>query len=88
MTEKIIDFDYPQELLDMLMVGNVIYIDYGEKNINTQSRNIRAIVDEEFIVYRILGSENDNNGGYRMSHIRSFYYAFQDGCLSVVSFDG
>jgi hypothetical protein len=37
----------------MLQPGNKVHVFYNDNNINNQIRHIRAIVDEDQIVYRV-----------------------------------
>lgn len=51
-----------EKLKTLLMPGKKVRIFYGDGNVNNQIRHIRAIVDEEQVVYRVW------------THSRGWYY--------------
>ncbi len=84
---KVIDgkarLEYSQELLDMLQPGKAVRIFYNEGNINNQIRHIRAIVDDEYVVYRVR-HYGKQNWSYRVRGMHRFQVTFENGNLSIV----
>ncbi len=72
--------EYSQELLDMIQPGKAVRVFYNEDNINNQVCYIRAIVDDEFMVYRVW---NRKDWFYHIERIYSFQLCFEKGELSV-----
>jgi hypothetical protein len=68
--------DYPDELMALLQPGRKVRMNYGVGNPNNELRHVRAIVDDDQIVYRVWQ--------YRrwIYHVRwayAFLLAWQDG---------
>lgn len=71
--------DNPKKTLDeMLQPGKKVKVFYGEKNINNETRHIRAIIDEEYIVYRVWY----RSWHYRVEHRYDFELKYESGRLS------
>ncbi len=77
--------EYSQELLDMLQPGNVAEVFYNEDNINNQFRHIRAIIDEEYIVYRV---QTRKGWAYKIAWLYEFHLLFEDAFLSLFEEEG
>jgi hypothetical protein len=65
---------------EMLQPGQKIRVFYGEGNINNEIRHIRAIVDDDFIVYRVWSKRK--GWMYRISHKYDFELRYEKGRLS------
>jgi hypothetical protein len=52
---------------------------YHKGNINNEIRHIRAIVDKEYIVYRVW---QKNHYSYRVAHKYEFELGYENGRLS------
>jgi hypothetical protein len=68
-----------KSLDEMLQPGQRIKVFYHEGNINNEIRHIRAIVDKEYIVYRVW---QKNHYSYRVAHKYEFELGYENGRLS------
>lgn len=75
------EIEYSQELLDILQPGKKVKLFYNEGNLNNEIRHIRAIVDDEYIVYRVW-LPRKKTWRYRVDWIYVFHLAFEGGYLS------
>ncbi len=75
-------FEWPPELLDMLQPGKKVRVFYYPGNVNNQLRHIRAIVDEEYVVYRVW-SRHKRRWVYRIEWLYQFNLAWENGRLSA-----
>ena len=80
MNDKII---IPDELEDMLQPGKSVRVFYNENNPNNKIKHIRAIVDGEYIVFRVWG-ENKKQWFYCIEWVYGFYLDWKAGSLSEV----
>lgn len=74
--------EWPAELLEMIQPGKKVRVFYYPGNRNNQLRHIRAIVDEEYIVYRIW-SRRRRGWLYRVEWLYQFYLEWESGRLSA-----
>lgn len=74
--------EWPGELLEMVQPGKKVRVFYAAGNRNNQLRHILAIVDEEYIVYRIW-SRRTQGWLYRVEWLYEFYLKWRDGRLSA-----
>ena len=74
------EIHYSQELIDMLQPGKKVKLFYSKGNPNNELRHIRAIVDGEYIVYKVWWVPNQR-WYYRVEWIYSFHLDFEDGNL-------
>lgn len=74
--------EWPAELLEMIQPGKKVRVFYYRGNSNNQLRHIRAIVDEEYIVYRIW-SRHTLCWLYRVDLLYHFYLKWENGHLSA-----
>lgn len=74
------DIKYSQRLIDMLQPGKKVKLFYNEGNPNNELRHIRAIVDDEYIVYRVW-SRHKQYWIYHVNWIYDFHLAFEGGNL-------
>jgi len=63
-----------------LQPGVKVKVYYNENNINNQIRHIRAIVDTDWVVYRVW-SKRKRMWCYRIDHIYAFELLKEDGHL-------
>ncbi len=73
------DLKRKKTLDQMLQPGKKIRVFYNENNINNQIRHIRAIIDEEYIVYRVY---RRRSWYYRVVDRYDFELKYEDGRLS------
>jgi hypothetical protein len=66
---------------EMLQPGQKIKVFYSERNPNNQIRHIRAIVDNEFIAYRVW-SKRKRLWMYNIQHRYNFELGYERGVLS------
>lgn len=66
---------------EMLQPGQKIKVFYHEGNIHNQIRHIRAIIDDDYIVYRIWGKRS-RAWLYNIVHRYDFELKYEDGRLS------
>jgi hypothetical protein len=66
---------------EMLQPGQKIKVFYGEGNINNEIRHIRAIVDNDFIVYRVWSKRN-RMWMYNIADKYNFEVKYEMGRLS------
>lgn len=64
---------------EMLQPGQKVKVFYNEGNINNQIRHIRAVVDGEFIVYRVWSRRK--GWQYCIEHRYGFEYKYEKGVL-------
>ena len=72
--------DYPPEFLDMIAPGCVVRQEYDPDNINNQVRHIRAIVDDDQVVYRVWNTRTQR-WLYRIESCYGLWYEWQQGVL-------
>jgi hypothetical protein len=65
---------------EMLQPGQKIKVFYSEGNINNEIRHIRAIVDDDFIVYRVWSKRN--RWMYNIASKYNFELKYERGILS------
>ena len=75
--------EYSQELIDMLQPGKKVRLFFYEGNLNNELRHIRAIVDDEYIVYKVWWSHKQY-WHYKVEWIYSFVLFFENGHLKSV----
>lgn len=69
------------ELREILQPGNTVRIVHGLKNPNNRLVHIRAVVDEDYIVYSWW---NIGRGWqYKLESIWYFYFCHKDGRLTL-----
>ena len=64
----------------ILQPGKKIKVFYSDGNINNQTRHIRAIVDDEFVVYRTW-QKRKREWFYHVKHIYHFELLLENGRL-------
>lgn len=74
--------EYSQELIEMLQPGKKVRLFYNKGNPNNQLRHIRAIVDDEYIAYKVW-SPGKQAWRYYIDWIYSFQLSFEGGNLSA-----
>ncbi len=72
-----------QKVIEMLKPGEKVRIFYNEGNPNNQIRHIRAIVDKEYITYRVWNKRRQR-WIYHTIWIYDFQLAFEGGHLQPV----
>jgi hypothetical protein len=70
------------DLKELVKLGARLYIFYSDGNINNRIVHIRAIVDDEWIVWRIW-SRKRRRWLYHVGHISRFEYLYEQGHLST-----
>jgi len=65
------------EVWEMVQVGNAVRLDYGPGKRTNQLRHILAIVDDEYVVYRVWM----NRWVYQVDWIYRFELEWQGGYL-------
>jgi hypothetical protein len=65
------------QLANLLQPGRKLLIDYGKDHIGTRRIEIRAIVDDEWVVYRYFS----RYWRYRVDHMVMFEMHHEDGRL-------
>jgi len=70
--------EYPNDLLEMLKPGKAVNVCYPGDNPNNEKRHIRAIVDDEWIVYMVY---RRNRWTYHIDWIYAFLRIYEDGYL-------
>ena len=73
--------EYSKELLNMLQPGKKVKLVYSEWSPNNELRHVRAIVDDEYIVYKVW-SRHKKRWHYRVEWIFDFHLAFKGGNLT------
>lgn len=66
---------------EMLQPDQKVRVFYNEGNINNQLRHIRAIVDDEFVVFRVW-SKHKQYWVYKVEHRYNFELKYEGGHLS------
>ncbi len=72
--------EFTPELKQILTPGNAVKLWYSEDNPNNEIRHIRAIVDDDYIVYRVWITTK-KRWNYQVAPWSSFYYPWKDGDL-------
>lgn len=72
-----------QEVIEILQPGKKVRLFYGKDNPNNQIRHIRAIVDKEYIAYRVWSPKK--GWMYRIAWIYHFQTAYNSGTLKPVN---
>ena len=72
--------EYPAAFLALLVPGRAVRLDYGIDNRLNCLRHIRAIVDDEQVVYRVWNAKN--GWQYFVSDRYSFYWRWTKGYLT------
>lgn len=75
------DYEVPAELAGWLKVGTRLKLFYNEGNVGNYTCQIRAIVDTDYVVFRIGGL---GTGKYQVENIYYFVLHYQDGYLTKV----
>jgi len=70
-------------LIDMLVPGAVIRLDYGENNLNNKTIHVRAIVDDDQIVYRVW-SQRKQLWRYHIEDLYFFTLGYSKDYLKFV----
>ena len=73
----------PDELLKMIKPDNMLKIHYGEYNINNALINIRAIIDDEQIVFKAK-YEGSHKWKYCIESWYYFLFRFKLGKLNLI----
>jgi len=68
-----------RDLEDMLQPGQKVKVYFNKGNPNNRTRHIRAIVDDEWIVYK---TATGKGWRYHVDHRYDFEYKFEMGRLS------
>jgi len=71
---------YSQELIAILQPGKKVKLFYSKGNPNNELRHILAIVDDEYIVYKVWRTHKQR-WHYRVDSIYGFHSDFEDGNL-------
>jgi hypothetical protein len=71
---------YPPEFLALLAPGVALRLDYGPDNVNNKIRHIRAIVDDDEVVYRVW-SYRRQRWAYQVEDRYGLWYEWQHGYL-------
>jgi hypothetical protein len=71
---------YPPEFLALLAPGVALRLDYGPDNVNNKIRHIRAIVDDDEVVYRVW-SYRRQRWAYQVEDRCGLWYEWQHGYL-------
>lgn len=79
--DKVMD-GIPVALIDLLQPEKTVRIFYSPTNPNNEVRHIRAVIDTEYIVYRVW-FRSKKRWEYRVEHITAFYYPYVDGNLKA-----
>ena len=74
--------ELPSELRDILSPGNTVRLWFNEGNPNNELRHVRAVVDDEWIVYRFW-RKHKRGWFYEVSHWLYFYLCWRDGFLKL-----
>ena len=77
------EIEYSQELIDMLQPGKKVKLFFYEGNLNNELRHIRAIIDGEYIVYKVWWPHKQY-WHYKIEWIYSFVLFFENGHLKSV----
>ena len=72
------EFDYT-DILDFLKVDKKYEVYYNLGNLNNKRIEVRAIIDNEVVVYRILRTNN-----YRMENLHYFKMLYEGGNLEKI----
>lgn len=62
---------YLPEVLTMVQPGEAVQVFFGEANVNNEIRHIRAIVDSEYVVYRVW-SKHKGRWLYQVGDLMEF----------------
>lgn len=76
--------DFSLALKTLLTPGNAVRFHYAPGNPNNEIRHIRAIVDDEYIAYRVW-SRKKRRWTYHISWYYDFLLAYQANRLTIVS---
>lgn len=76
------EFEWPVELLEMVQPGKKVKVFYYPGNTNNQLRHIRAIVDEEYVVYRVWG-RHSKRWLYEVAWLYQFYLEWKSDRLAA-----
>lgn len=76
------DFEWPEELVEMVRVGKKVQVFYCPGHRHNELRHIRAIVDEEYVVYRVW-SRHRQGWLYRVEWLYEFYLKWENGRLAA-----
>jgi len=77
--------DYWNEnLKKTIKPGNKVKLFFNEGNRNNQIMEIREIVDEDYIVYRVYDMSEDRYD-YHIQYIYLFYLYDREDCLTLLS---
>lgn len=71
------------EVIKMLTPGKKVRVFYGENNPNNQIRHIRAIVDEQYVTYRVWNRKRQR-WIYHTIWIYDFQLAFEGNHLTGI----
>ena len=82
MSSETIDIQFPDELREMLLPGKKVRRYFGKKDRRNQLMHIRAVVDEEYIVYRVW-SRRRRWWVYKIDWWYYFYMDMEYGYLQV-----
>ena len=74
--------DYPPEFLALLTSGTALRLNYGPGNVNNCRRHIRAIVDDDQVVYRVWSARR--GWLYRVESAYALYVEWKQGVLRKV----
>jgi len=75
-----VEITYPDELIAMLQPGTAVRVDYGKNNINNELRHIRAIVDDDQVVYKVW-SPRKQTWQYHVKWLYGFLLMYKNGNL-------
>jgi len=71
----------PMEKLEkILVVGNMLRIDFGKGNSNNATIEIRSIIDDDHVVYKTL-SKYKHTWDYKLNHKIYFAFLLRDGYM-------
>ncbi len=68
-------------LEEMLQPGNKVKVFISKENIHNQLRHIRAIIDNEYIVYKVW-FKSKQDWRYFIEHVYKFELEYKQGWLS------
>lgn len=74
--------EVPQKLLSWLNPGNIIWLHYSDGNSNNKRMHIRAVVDDDYIVYRVWSKRN-NDWAYHVEWVYNFAHWYLDGHIHL-----
>lgn len=76
--------DVSASVYAMIQPGQSVRMNYGEGNLNNEVRHIRAIVDEEFVVYRVW-FKHKRRWEYKVEWVGAFQIGYDAGQLEAVT---